>query len=874
MKPIVEHCRKRLREGRIAIRQQHDAGSPSIQVSARLTDLYDEVVAALWAEACGIVGCSEDPGGIALVAHGGYGRRDIAPYSDADVMLLTSPASAGLAAKIANPLLLDMTDVGLDVGFSIRTTTEACALAWGDPVIFSSLSESRFFVGNESLFNRFFEGFRRGAMRRHSRLLSAVTIARREERRKWGESNFLLRPNVKRSRGGLRDIQLIRWLGFARYGETDLQQLYKLDVLPEEDYRLLQAARMFMLRLRNELHFRESKSQDVLDRSMQLSIAEDWGYTGTEGVLPVEQFMQDYFEHTRNVRYAAAFFRDDTRSQPRIGRVLEYLRSRHIDEDIRMGPTHIWVRDSGLERFAESLPDVLRLIYLANHHSKRISHKTWVQIRTAMQERRPGKPDSESINYFLGLLGRTGRLPSLLRRLHELRVLEQIIPAFTRCRGLLQFNAYHKFTVDTHCIRAVEAATKLEDDETGMGRRYRRLKDKTLLHLSLLIHDLGKGYEEDHSEVGKRIAKETADLLGLDEASSETLQWLIHKHLAVNEVAFRHDLNDPDVVLPFAAEVASVRRLELLIVHSVADLEAVGPGVVTDWKLSLIEDLYLRTRRYFETGNLPGENDPEIEKLRGKIQEILLAQDADPHCSELLDGLPLSLIRRNRPEQVCSEIVEIAAWHQSDEPSLCTATFGEQSGLTRYTVVCREAEQRVGAFARVTGALSSCGLGILRANIETIEAGPGRYIVWDDFWVSEPDHVGEPPAWRIDEVCEKVRKTLDSTDEPTLVHRRVWAGPDANEPDEVNVLPTKVTFDNDTFDHYTILSVFAYDQVGFLYQAASVLAEYRVVLHFAKIDTHLDQIADVFYVTEEDGGRILGPSRQRKIRQALIDAVG
>ena len=517
MRDVVVRCRQRLQDGREKCRLQHNSGVPGFQVSTRLADLYDDLVLEIWDNA--VLEHTQDKAsrerlnGLALVAHGGFGRRDLAPYSDADLMLLTTSRSTALAEKIAATLTRDLVDVGFQVGFSLRQPREACQLSWNDAVIFSSLTESRLLGGSLAVYSKFFSQLRQGALRRQKRLIKQVVAARRAERQKWGETNFLLRPNVKRSRGALRDIQLVRWIGFARTGEVELGRLQQLGTLSQEDYRMLRHAYEFMLRLRNELHFRAGRSQDILDRPTQMEIAEAWGYTGTDGVLPVEQFMQDYFDNTRNVRYASAFFTDDALTRPWLSRLAENVRSRAIGEHIRMGPSHIWVTDKGLERFASKLPEVLRLMSLANQHGRRISHRTWQAIRFAMQDREPVKPDSETIGAFLNLLSKPGRLASLLRRLHELRVIEQLIPAFKRTRGLLQFNAYHKYTVDAHCILAVEAATEMQHQDTAMGRRYRRLKDKALLHLALLIHDIGKGYDEDHCVVGARIAKETAERL-------------------------------------------------------------------------------------------------------------------------------------------------------------------------------------------------------------------------------------------------------------------------------------------------------------------------------------------------------------------------
>lgn len=869
---LARQCRDRLNDGRGRIESRFRAGLPSVQTATALTDLYDDVIEKIWQDSLERASSSvkaSQLSQLSLVAHGGYGRRDLSPYSDADLMLLTTRRSAAAAAQVASTFVRDITDAGIDCGFSVRTPRECCTLAWADAKIYTSLTESRLCFGNEQTFDRYFDRFRAGARRRRNYLNHQSLMARREERHKWGETNYLLRPNVKRSRGGLRDIQLVRWLGFATHGATSLEQLNKLNALSDEDYGTLRRAHAFMLRLRHELHFRTKRAQDVLDRPTQLDIAEDWGYQGRSGVLPVEDFMQDYFEHTRGVRYVAAYFHDDTRIRSRAAGAVESVMSRRIDENIRMGPTHIWVKSNTLEQFAQSLPDVLRLIQLANHHSRRIAHPTWQAIRKSMQDREATPPDQPAVNAFLELLKDPGRLASLLRRLHELRILDQLIPAMGRCRGLLQFNAYHKYTVDAHCIRAVEAATDFIDAENAMGRRYRRLKDKGLLHLALLIHDLGKGYEEDHSEVGRRIAGDVADLFHLSADDKDTLQWLIHKHLLVNEVAFRHDLNDPEVVHKFAAEVGSISRLELLLIHTVADLQAVGPDVLNDWKMGLIEDLYLRARRYFETGNLPGENEADLDSKIEQVKESLAEKKLDPSLIEFAKDMPLSLLRQHSTDDLIHEMHQVGEWLTHNPGCYCAGAVDPAASAVRYTIVLRQGERRVGVFARITAAFSACGLSIMRANVETV----GEDLLWDQFWVNDPELKQRQPESRIEEVCRVVTKALDDPDSVMPTPRRVWQTQGAKEPSSVLLLPTKVLFDNDTFDHQTILSMFTYDRPSLLSDISGTLSQLDVVIQFAKIDTHLDQIADVFYVTNPDGSPITDSDRQETIRNALVDAV-
>ena len=354
--------------------------------------------------------------------------------------------------------------------------------------------------------------------------------------------------------------------------------------------------------------------------------------------------------------------------------------------------------------------------------------------------------------------------------------------------------------------------------------------------------------------------------MNLDPVTSETLEWLVLKHLAVNVVAFRHDLSDPQIVLAFAAEVGSIRRLELLVVHTYADLVAVGPGVATDWKVNLIEDLYKRTRRYFDSGSLPGSpDDPEIELKRSEVREQLQQLASCEQCIDLLDRMPLSLLSRADSDHMAKQIELVV--DSLGDGALCTSSYDSRFNATRYTVVRREDEHSIGTFARATGVLSTSGLTILRAQIEMVGD-----LAWDNYWVTDLDgRDSQNVDARSDEICARVCHLLDSPDEPLPAHRRKWDTQNPREGDNVNVLPTKVVFDNETVERYTILSFFAYDEVGLLYRIAATLAKMNVVLHFAKIDTHLDQVADVFYVSEPDGSKFTDPERRAEIRDELLN---
>ncbi len=864
---VILSSRERLREGRLRLRAQHDAGSPGLQLTHLQTDLVDGIILELFNTAVADLGLQDAAGQVALIAHGGYGRRDLAPFSDCDLMLTPLGRVEKRIQPLASRLSRDIVDVGLALGFSVRRPEQACQWAWKDTTVYTSLSESRLLAGSVHVFSRFFHSLRLGSMRRHRRLIDEVYRSRREERGKWGETAYLLRPNVKRSRGGLRDIQLIRWLGFARYGDSDLDKLLHLGAISQDDYNRVRKALAFLLRLRNEMHFDSGKSQDTLDRSAQMRIAERWGYQGEAGKLPVEAFMQDYFEHTREVRYAAAHFVDTVRHRPLAIRSMDRLLSRKLTEDFRMGPYHIWVRENRLAMVSNDVKSVLKLMDLANRYQRRISHRTWQAIRDAMRGREVGSPDIETAQQFLALLDRPGKLADLLRRLHELRVLEQIIPAMRHARCLLQFNEYHKYTVDAHSIRAVEAATNLDEQQSPVGDLYRSLKNVWMLHLSLLIHDLGKGFEQDHCDLGRVIARDTAKLLQLSDADSNTLETLVFHHLLMIHTALRHDLTDPEIIGRFAKSVGSVEVLELLLIHSVCDLMAVGPDVLTDWKEKLLYELYQRAKSYLVDGGSTDRTDQRVSRIRNTIREELKNGAANSVAFEILEQLPLGILDGADVARVTQDVL-LAAEITPDDRARCQGRTLPDQDATEYAVIFQQGERPVGFFMLITSALMTMGLEILRSQIETLDSG----LAWDYFVVRDPDFSGSAPQARIDQVCQAICTAVLSPSVTKPRFRRVWKGQAESTSAALRVLPCRATFDNTISERYTVLSIFAYDRPGLLFALSRVIAEAELVIHFAKIDTHLDQAADVFYVAELSGGKVEDGMRQAELSEKLIAA--
>jgi [protein-PII] uridylyltransferase len=869
LRAVVVAAKERLAQGRQRLRRQHEAGSPGVQVCTLLTDLLDGVILDLFEGVQSeLEGKALDAATqVALVAHGGFGRRDMAPYSDVDLMLLVQPKVEKDVEPLARKLSQAIFDCGLQLGFSVRTPQQACQFARTDATICTTLAEARLLVGSVKLFTNFATRFRRLVKSKARPLITAIEKARRDEWKQHGGTVNLLEPNVKRSRGGLRDIQLVRWVGFIAYQESEPEALHRAGHLSKIDYQRLRDARDFLLRLRNELHFEAGKAHDLLDKSEQLRVAEKFHYPGDAAILPVERFMREYFEHTNEVRNVAAHALATALPGSALANTLHPWVSHLVEGDFRVGPQYIKATPRGLKKVTSDLEQVLRLMGLANLYSKRIHHDTWEAIRAAMTARQDLIVTPAAIERFLDLMSQPGPVGDQLRRLHELRVLEKLVPAMTHARCLLQFNEYHKYTVDEHSIRAVQAATEFMTDQGPLGDAYRSLANKRTLHLALLLHDMGKGFVEDHSEVGARIAAEMAQTLCLPLREAQTLEFLVHKHLVMSHLAFRRDLNDEQVVVRFAVEVGSPEALQMLFLVTAADLAAVGPGVLNQWKLELLTELYRRTMRYL-AGDTPGSGSGALALAHKRDELRVMVKDVRQRAwwDKQLETLPGWYLFGGPPERLYPQLDELRQLPHNN--AIAWGRFDSDRSAVEYTIGTYE-EITPGIFHKLTGALSSKGLQILSASIATLADG----LVLDRFYVTDADFSGEPPQGRIDEVCAALVAALRDTTNKPPTFRKLWQTKPKLTAPAAGVAPTEVRIDNGTSERYTILDIFAHDRMGLLYTITRAVFELGLSVHVAKIATFVDQVLDVFYVTDQAGQKITDEHRLEEIRARLLAAI-
>jgi [protein-PII] uridylyltransferase len=543
----------------------------------------------------------------------------------------------------------------------------------------------------------------------------------------------------------------------------------------------------------------------------------------------------------------------------RVSRVMGPILGRRIEDDYQIGRSEVSATPRATARLAQHPEEVLKMVDLARREGKRVSQDSWHFVyRTAPQYSNEPKP--VIVESFLKIMSDPLRLGELLRRLHEMAVLEKIIPEFAHARMLLQFNQYHKYTVDEHCIRAVEEATRFAERQDVIGQTYRSLPDKTVLHLTMLLHDLGKGFEEDHSEVGRRIAKSTAERLKLSADDGEALEFLVHKHLRMSDLALKYDTTQPQLVSRFVDEVGSRTNLDLLFLVTCADLAAVGPDVLNSWKVEVLTDLHQRAAQKFAT-----DGDIGTDVVRTAVWEALKpAEQGDVWFEKQLAALPETYVGRRSPADVANTLRRLRAL----EPRMGTAwaNYLKDSDTVEFIAGIDQGAGRA-IFSSMAGALTSQRQQILAA--ETGMMADGLLLL--RYVASEPESPGKPSPHHLEDVCRALVASIDSDTPPRfpkILGREQKAAGAA-----LTKQANDVRIDNKMSDQSTVIEVFTVDRRGLLYRLARALHDLRLIIRFAKIGTHLDQVVDVFYVTDREEKKVEDEHRLAEIRERLIRVI-
>lgn len=840
--------REALDARRQAIADAHARGASGVEVVTALTDLADELLLDLYnRDAVSGIG----PSGVALVALGGYGRRELAPYSDIDLMFLYTPQREQEARALSTGVLHTLWDLGFQVGHSLRTITDCRVLGRSDLTVRTALMEARWLAGDRALFNEFARTFRAEVSGRGVReFIDQKREERRQEYSRYGSTNFLLEPNLKKGRGGLRDLHLLKWTALARFGASSFDVLTAEGLLSAGDAAALGDAQEFLWGVRNDLHFHAYRAQDILTFDEQIRIAAERGFNDLPHLLAVEQFMQQYYRHSTRICDLTARFVSQATRRSVWQRLAAWFPTRRLERYFALTRDEITVPPDLRDEALSDGGRILRLYQLAQMYGLNVADDLVQELPDYIA----ALPDSAfrsdfARRCFLAILSGPGRVSETLTAMHRVCLLERLIPAFGTVRGLMQFNAYHKYTVDQHSLLAVGQAEEIGTRTGLLGHVYREIRRKDLLHLAVLLHDLGKGQEEDHSLIGERLALDAADRLGFGEHETQLLVFLVRYHLLMANTALRRDSSDEKVVLRFARQVGTPEALKMLFVLTAADISAVGPGVMTPWKDTLLGDLFLKTHKELAGGEESETAYAGHDRARQVRQNVLarMEQRFPPGwLSKQLEAWPDHYLATMPIERLATHLEWLAKL--ADAPVLVDVHYDRTLGTTDYTVYTHDS-LIPGIFSKIAGVLAAKGTQILDAQIMTLTDG----VVVDIFRVQDPDCPEDIHDRRFTEISGAIVGVLEGrySVEDLLQEATRFGHTRQGVPLRE---PTVVQVDNETSDRYTIIDVFADDRQGLLYVITRAIFNLGLSVHAARISTKLDQVVDVFYVTDQAGG--------------------
>jgi [protein-PII] uridylyltransferase len=805
----------------------------------------------------------------AVVALGGYGRGELAPFSDVDLLFLHPGRPSDAVARFVEQVLQILWDVGLTVGHSYRSPRECVAEAKDDLHSRTALTEARLVAGSSTLYQALLRQLETDLRNRRSTeaFLESMRTELAERGAKVGGAVCVLEPNVKEGLGGLRDLHAILWVGHARYGSRGLSGLHAEGWISEREYVAARRAYDFLSRVRNEAHFATGRKTDLLTLDLQPELARSLGYKAKGGLLPSELFMRDYFRRASELH------------EVRRGFMLIHLapEPRRSLFGFRRPRSHkgFTVKDGKLHVRGEELKGGPMRILEAFAHAQGEGLDLSEELKRAIRERteaidRAFRSSRDATRAFLRLLERRGRVGPTLRAMHETGVLGRLLPEWARITFLVQHDFFHKYTVDEHTLKAVEAldevATGTDHGLARLGKVFDEVGDAMPLYLGMLLHDIGKGRGAGHVVRGVKIAGGIFERLRLEAGAAENVRFLIDAHLEMSQLSQQRDLSEPGLAPAFAARVGSLERLNLLFLLTYADHRAVGPGIWNEWKASLLWELYDRARPHLAGGERRREDADRGERTRETAVAELLDEVPGDDVQRHFAMLPERYLRTTSADRMVRHFRLLRSL--GERPAAVEWEELPERLCSELTVT---AHDRPGLLASLTGTLTANGIDILSVDLFNRDDG----LVIDTFIVSEvathrpvaPERcariardLGEAAAGRLD-VGRAVEKWRASS---ARRPRRQWAR-GHREP--------AVRFDGEGSATATIVEVRAPDQPGLAYTIADTLAHLGLDITFAKIATAKALALDVFYVTDA-AGRKLAPEILGEVEDALLTALG
>ena len=807
---------------------------------------------------------------ITIIAVGGYGRAEMAPHSDVDIGFLTPSRRTPWCEQVIEALLYFLWDLGLKVGQSSRTPDEVVRMAKDDLTIRTALLEARFIWGDEDLYKEVSRRFYKDVVHGTEREFVSEKLEERNQRHKrMGDSRYVVEPNLKDGKGGLRDLQTLYWMGKYIHKVRSAADLVEVGLLTAPEYKSFRRAEGFLLAVRCHLHIITGRAEDRLTFDLQREVAARMNFADRPGKSAVERFMQFYFIQARRVgsltgiflahldqtfaqkRKRSGFFAGFT-SRPRM------LKGYQVFGGKIAAPSDDWFRQDPVR--------LVEIFQLAEAESLEIHPETMrIADRDSGLIKADIQNDPRANALFLDLLAGRNDPETVLRWMNEAGVFGRFVPDFGKVNSQMQFDMYHHYTVDEHTIRAIGLLNRIEkgelkDDHPRSSRLIHRVSSRRVAYVAALLHDIAKGRGGDHSVLGAEVAQELCPRFGLDQQETDLVAWLVRQHLLMSATAFKRDLTDPKTIEDFVIQVQSLERLRHLMILTAIDIRAVGPGTWNSWKGQLLGELYDNAHERLRLGHMRHGREGRVAAKKASVAADLgdKAHLVEDYKKVFTDAYwiaePEDIIARN--------LVQYSAARGLEEQLSIHCEFYEARGATLVSVI---AADHPGLFYRIAGGIHLAGANIIDARIHTTRSG------WavDNFLVQDPH--GDP--FREDSQLARIKQSIaDALANKVELAPRLAKRPLPISRSKAFDVQPRFIVDNKASNKFTVLEVNARDRPALLNRLARTLFEHRLIVHSAHITAYGERAADTFYVTDLMGEKITQTERLKDIEQALLDA--
>jgi len=865
---LLEATRSFVDDQLARIRQLNSQGASGTAVVQELTAVFDQLIDILF-QAVSDDLVADDVAGCALLALGGYGRGEMNPKSDLDLMFYFEPAGKNAAKIISDRMLYLLWDLNLDVGYSVRSAKDCLEQAGQDVTVRTALLDARLLCGNPDLYASFENKVGKSILNSDTGSFIKYKISENEERqKKYGSSVYLLEPNLKEGEGGLRDLHSAIWIARIKFKAASLQELVIKGILNEQQAEDFRNAFDYLWCIRNHLHILGQRKSDQITFDLQQQIASELGYQDNRQGSAVEQFMQDYYTHATHVEHiASSLIVRATERDSATNSILGFFVRRNLEEGFIIVRGELYASDPDIFQNDPAL--MMKAFELAQRHEAKLSLQLKKQIRENLALVNDKVRRSKRMNdWFMEILGHHKGVGRTLREMHHLHFLTAFIPEFKNIFCKVQFDLYHIYTVDIHSLFAVEEICKLWAGEYAESQPLLtnvadNIEKRSLLLLAILFHDIGKGSGKDHSTKGASMIPTISRRLGLNREDSQRLQFLVQHHLKMAHISQRRDMTDMKMIGQFAELMAMSENLRMLYLLTFADLRAVGPDVWSEWKGQLLQELYETTFDVLEKGNFYQEKRSEKARNRKrKVRDALIEEFPESRVNTAINSLSTRYLLSYRSKEIIPHL-RLALGRGKDTLAMQI----EQKPDAGYTELTLATIDSPGLFSLITGVMAAHAINILGAQIHTRKTGA----------VLDVLQVNSPIGGVVDNSAKWKRVENDLT---AAIEGRIRVEELVQKRQEPSYLkssrekpkrPNKVEFDNEISDEYSVIDIFANDKVGLLYDITRTLKELGLYIAVSKISTKVDQAADVFYVQDIFAQKITEPEKIENIRKALLE---